>query len=656
MSTLRIYRKTRQICYAKTTKERKEKFRKYALVIRRILDPRGLPQGIEIDVKSPKLAAVLKDIFRDIEKLMVAESDTSPVVSPDALFLVWDRLEKLQEDEKSRQPPDAVLLGDLDTALAYLEKDYGKKRSELKGLLGDGLITFDFLGNLFTPNSVLYTDKNDLKEDQLMKFSSGEYGQRQGGEKFYVVHASIITHDGESLGWGKVQINLPFFKGNMRITDLNVFPLENWEHSRQESIRQDLTNRGREFVALLEKPVCKWYGTTALCSKRLGMEWEEAKFLADKRVMIDPPSWVVHNNSWDVSRYPIVPNKRNSTLRSVGDEDLLFCNHRILGFSFEAKRWGAFAVSKLNDPKWKPEAFGKVILPSQQRYLIRDLVLSHRTPKEDNDIDDDIINGKGQGLVGLLSGKPGVGKTLTAEAVAEVSQRPLYAVSAGELGTKADDVDRQLRLVLDITRRWRCVLLIDEADVFLHTREDNVSLERNAVVSVFLRHLEYFRGVAILTTNRRVDIDVAFMSKWKISSFWPRLMPAFLGRIHFKFDYEDLASATMLGLWKNFLAKEISTSGGSIDEADLGQLAEEYVLNGREIKNAAFCAKSISRIRKTPLSLQDVKDVIENLGFVPGMRQQDLASLAKRVPKRAATLEENGEAEPFKRLKLSADA
>lgn len=45
-------------------------------------------------------------------------------------------------------------------------------------------------------------------------------------------------------------------------------------------------------------------------------------------------------------------------------------------------------------------------------------------------------------------------------------------------------------MILDITRRWRCVLLIDEADIFLYKRDEN-QLERNAIVSVFLRRLEY---------------------------------------------------------------------------------------------------------------------------------------------------------------------
>lgn len=74
--------------------------------------------------------------------------------------------------------------------------------------------------------------------------------------------------------------------------------------------------------------------------------------------------------------------------------------------------------------------------------------------------------------------------------VAEVTKRPLYMVSAGELGTNMETVDERLQMVLEITRRWGCVLLMDEADVFLQAR-DTINLERNALVSIFLRRLEY---------------------------------------------------------------------------------------------------------------------------------------------------------------------
>ncbi|KAL9625862.1 MAG: hypothetical protein Q9160_000182 [Pyrenula sp. 1 TL-2023] len=95
---------------------------------------------------------------------------------------------------------------------------------------------------------------------------------------------------------------------------------------------------------------------------------------------------------------------------------------------------------------------------------------------------DDIIKGKGKGLVFLLHGPPGLGKTLTAESVADHVEQPLYSISSGDLGVNAATVEKTLSNALLLAERWSAVLLIDEADVFLTRRSDN-DLRRNALVS-----------------------------------------------------------------------------------------------------------------------------------------------------------------------------
>ena len=69
-----------------------------------------------------------------------------------------------------------------------------------------------------------------------------------------------------------------------------------------------------------------------------------------------------------------------------------------------------------------------------------------------------------------------------------MTHRPLYTVSGGELGAEPEKVDDRLNVILEITRRWSCVLLIDEADVFLSVR--GKSIIQDTLVSIFLRRLE----------------------------------------------------------------------------------------------------------------------------------------------------------------------
>lgn len=138
---------------------------------------------------------------------------------------------------------------------------------------------------------------------------------------------------------------------------------------------------------------------------------------------------------------------------------------------------------------WNDAAFDALVLGQKQKKLIHSLVLQHA--KSGNDFDD-IIKGKGRGLIGLLSGTPGCGKTLTAEAVAEVTHKPLYVLSAGELGITPTTLERTLDKVFELAQMWDAVLLLDEAEVFI-TQRNFSDLERNALVSIFLRRLEYYQ-------------------------------------------------------------------------------------------------------------------------------------------------------------------
>lgn len=147
----------------------------------------------------------------------------------------------------------------------------------------------------------------------------------------------------------------------------------------------------------------------------------------------------------------------------------------------------------------------KLILPDDQRELL-DILTS--------DIDTftgDIIEGKSSGNVILAKGEPGIGKTLTAEVYSEVIERPLYSIHSGTLGITAPDVRSNLETVFKRAKRWDVVLLLDEADVFVLTRGENI--QQNAIVAEFLRTLEYFDGLLFMTTNRANEIDDAILSR-----------------------------------------------------------------------------------------------------------------------------------------------
>lgn len=95
----------------------------------------------------------------------------------------------------------------------------------------------------------------------------------------------------------------------------------------------------------------------------------------------------------------------------------------------------------------------------------------------------DLIRGKGKGTVILLHGVPDVGKTATAEAVAQKWERPLFLFTCGDLGVTTESVERILKKIFCLANRWDCILFLDEADVFITERREVGDLQRNGLVS-----------------------------------------------------------------------------------------------------------------------------------------------------------------------------
>lgn len=251
---------------------------------------------------------------------------------------------------------------------------------------------------------------------------------------------------------------------------------------------------------------------------------------------------------------------------------------------------------------WNSDAYDHLVYDPQQKDLVLSFVESHKKrPKTDTktngkkpkSANDDVIKGKGEGLIILLSGPPGTGKTLTAEAVADRSRRPLFYLQAEDLGISAALLGANIKRVFEMATDWNAVILLDEADVFMAERNAS-DIHRNELVSIFLRELEYFRGIIFLTTNLYHTID-----------------PAFRSRVNLHLVFNSLSRSARESIWKKFLERlpaqhpnllqdkgpdeDGNEVGGSderpIDDEDLKELSL-WQLNGREIKNAVKMVRS----------------------------------------------------------------
>ena len=280
----------------------------------------------------------------------------------------------------------------------------------------------------------------------------------------------------------------------------------------------------------------------------------------------------------------------------LGEDERLLLPCSLYGFVLRSKKWRTFNIDNVEDIKYS-SGFDDLVLPPGHKDTVEALVNRHSRSieaagtKSEAKTSMDLVTGKGKGLIILLHGAPGVGKTSTAECVAEKTERPLFAITCGDLGESAIEVEENLEMNFSLAHRWGCLLLLDEADVFLSLRSQT-DLRRNAVVSVFLRTLEYYNGILFLTTNRVGTLD-----------------PAFKSRIHVSLYYPNLTKRATSEIWRNHIqkAKDYFEKKGtkySLRKRDIIEFSKKHFKdlsdqgsgpwNGRQIRNAFQTAIALS--------------------------------------------------------------
>ena len=406
----------------------------------------------------------------------------------------------------------------------YIDADYASVAQRLHPLLEHGEITFDLLWAFFLPNTLCYTKCGGSTEPMCLKldWASEKFHPTKG--KWFNMECHYVEYDGRNFGECKAIVEIPEFEGTCRIDSLPVYPLD--RHPDADSLKQKLMARGRKLGALTGMQY-KYYKGVAFFKKKKNL----VRLTVQSRIMVDALTFRRMNPNYNtnpvkpgagkhggdleeeddmvfmddmtspsgsgglvpggetfahmhsriadrISRLgrggaagaPKMPTRVPLTPEKMSEEQLLMCAPTVLGFSFGDKMWAEFAIDSIHEIIFNTGAFDSLVLPESQKSIVRALVENHtgkRKAEKKRPGIDDIIRGKGQGLVAVLHGRPGVGKTLTAEGISEYLRKPLYMVSAGELGTDSRVLEHQLSKILDICYGWGAVLLLDEADVFL---------------------------------------------------------------------------------------------------------------------------------------------------------------------------------------------
>ncbi|KAJ9156114.1 AAA family ATPase [Pleurostoma richardsiae] len=472
------------------------------------------------------------------------------------------------------------LLEDLKLLIEFMDVEL-KATSDLRRDIRDDSATdiqYADLWHLFELGDVVVSTHKKSQAFRVLNFTGGREKliYRLEDEKYqkartegFLVDCCSVCFDGTDYVPKLEQLAIRKFTGRRPITSLEVYPMRFDENC--ESMRREFVSQGQRYLEMTRSPfVHRMYNGRTLDEPPQELEaqvivdvtlavnaeesWRLTRSITeedltenDPRETQIPPScehdvydegccgsdYIFKDLDMNASRF--APFRRDygglfspRSADELKEDDILLLPYWIHGFVLRSRQWATLRLSDLSEVQFDND-FDELMFSDSHKRTILALVETHESARKAPAAGTqtvgaalDLVKGKGTGLIILLHGEPGVGKTSTAECVADKTERPLFPITCGDIGETATEVERNLYHNFRLAHKWGCVLLLDEADVFLAKRNKS-DLRRNAVTSVFLRSLEYYAGILFLTTNRVGGIDPAFKSRIHLSLHYPRL-------------------------------------------------------------------------------------------------------------------------------------
>ncbi|KAK8062230.1 hypothetical protein PG997_014327 [Apiospora hydei] len=547
------------------------------------------------------------------------------------------------------------LLEDLKLLIQFMDEDL-QPTFDLRQCIEEGTadtIAYADLWHLFRRGDYVLIQSDPTHAYKVLQFTGGreplierltEKGDMPKPVDGFSVDCLSIVSDGSSYVPRLMTVSIVRYLGRVPIKTLAVYPLK--FDPDAASKRKQFMEQGRQYIDLTIRPFAHKHF--------VGKTLDEPSHDLDAQVIVDMTLAIHSNPDWkpeskismgdlvefDKRETKIVPYcfddvytegccgsdiafkdwemdqmrlskfaQENGHLfagrdaKGLAEEDLMLLPTWVYGFVLRTRRWATLRISDLCEVKFEND-FKNLMLSEEYKNTIQALVATHENSRDGSAEPPassssgsvwsgiDLVRGKGTGLILLLHGAPGVGKTSTAECVADNTKRPLFPVTCGDIGETATEVEARLQQHFQLAHKWGCVLLLDEADVFLAKRTRN-DLRRNAVTSVFLRSLEYYAGILFLTTNRVGNID-----------------PAFKSRIHLSLLYQPFNLKTTRRLYEIFVDRtraEQKRRGPAhfvIKRKEILEFAKDNyremkgeglgAWNGRQIRNAFQAAISLA--------------------------------------------------------------
>ncbi|KAK0622159.1 hypothetical protein DIS24_g11342 [Lasiodiplodia hormozganensis] len=565
---------------------------------------------------------------RDLSENSVVDVDSTST-NPQA----GEQSAKGEESTEERRVKHLRLLQDFISDYITPAKERASKRDR---------IAFQDLHFLFEPGQIVYVrhKEHPQKTWRVLQVAGGNrylrkhdprdeeaYGCKSDKRDTFspfVLDCYFLAFDGVRFRRVYHRFSIPFFSDDQPTKRFWVLPLE--IAINNELLDKDLIrSQGQQYLECTT--ICHRYyhgrtlekdsqGARLRARGESGVDVQIFSESIDGNVMIDFDKAYQQNQNWmlnfeDLTEYKINPREWESSIdprketiqgdfvidsrrkeeyldreedserleswetRKLREDDLLVLPDRVPAFILRSRKWvyvqlgrNAEGEEVLTKVEKRREAWDELQLPGEE----------HLEPDEEN-----------------RSSHKYIIQSLVAKHFAKDMNLDLVR-NKGDLGLDPQQVEVNLTKHFELAQSWDCILLLDEADVFLAARSLR-DLNRNALVSVFLRILEYYEGILFLTTNKVGLIDEAFKS-----------------RIHMALYYPWLTEEQTVSIWRSLLKKAGSSQQGLIfDKTDIMAYARKLFnlqsrsehgrgpegiapgWNGRQIKNGFMSAIALAQ-------------------------------------------------------------
>ncbi|ORY70333.1 ATPase [Pseudomassariella vexata] len=530
-----------------------------------------------IELQNPNLVAAIEPILKK-EDVRLDSTEPAKFYEPfRSLYFCYDEIVAKYKSlpEGSSLNPFLLLF------IKVMDEVFVEVRTKKRNLEANKLISFNTAWAYFARDAPVISRGPNC--EFMCKIVNTNYVKTACGNVLYIT-VKILRFNGDAFVWEQRDFKIPEFAGNQLITELDHFPLE--YHENAQSLWEQMDKRGRMVLDHQGLTYCTYSG---IAIYREGINLE--KHNVDGRILIDVVGYNKHHlikgerEGTDTETQKNIvagtgtcQRHKRRTISQPADSEV-------------AKNDGAIAEdTKTTEAKRLSEKDQKM---NKQSMLERPGDLMYMWP--------------------LLEGYALKNKLWISFFVEDI--RPIIAWNDQAFEHLVYD-EQQKDLVLSFVeshghsthQQLEDVIVgkvaLQELEKHLQRKPD---IARNELVSIFLRELEYFRGIIFLTTNLYQTIDTAFRS-----------------RVNLHLLFKPLTIEARGVVWRKFLdrlpgsgehkQKELQAKRGAreveISEEDIKELAM-WQLNGREIKNAVKMVKSWCEHKEYEMTLQRLENGIK---------------------------------------------